>query len=112
MLPKIIKFIVFNYYKQKRLITCKNIFNCKIRKLHSNITLFVIFYYPLIHLNLEKLRCFLYILIRQMHLISIYLTNQKTTDYMTADWYHLPYEVLGKISTRIINEVRVDHHAN
>jgi GMP synthase (glutamine-hydrolysing) len=31
---------------------------------------------------------------------------------MTADWYHLPYEVLGKISTRIINEVRVDHHAN
>lgn len=29
-----------------------------------------------------------------------------TTDYMTADWYHLPYEVLGKVSTRIINEVR------
>ena len=30
----------------------------------------------------------------------------ETTDYMTADWYHLPYEVLGRISTRIINEVR------
>ena len=28
-----------------------------------------------------------------------------TTDFMTADWYHLPYEVLGKISNRIINEV-------
>jgi len=28
-----------------------------------------------------------------------------TTDYMTADWYHMPYEVLGRISTRIINEV-------
>ena len=28
-----------------------------------------------------------------------------TTDFMTADWYHLPYDVLGKISNRIINEV-------
>lgn len=27
-------------------------------------------------------------------------------DGMTADWYHLPYELMGKISTRIINEVR------
>jgi GMP synthase (glutamine-hydrolysing) len=27
-------------------------------------------------------------------------------DFMTADWSHLPYEVLGRISTRIINEVR------
>jgi GMP synthase (glutamine-hydrolysing) len=26
-------------------------------------------------------------------------------DAMTADWAHLPYEVLGRISTRIINEV-------
>jgi GMP synthase (glutamine-hydrolysing) len=25
---------------------------------------------------------------------------------MTADWYPLPYEVLGRISTRIINTVR------
>mmetsp|Transcript_20478 Transcript_20478/g.72413 ORF Transcript_20478/g.72413 Transcript_20478/m.72413 type:complete len:546 (-) Transcript_20478:39-1676(-) len=28
-----------------------------------------------------------------------------TTDYMTADWYHMPYGVLATISTRIINEV-------
>jgi len=28
-----------------------------------------------------------------------------TEDFMTADWSHLPYEVLGRISTRIINEV-------
>ena len=26
-------------------------------------------------------------------------------DYMTADWYHMPYEILHKASTRIINEV-------
>lgn len=24
----------------------------------------------------------------------------QTTDYMTADWYHMPYDVLGKISNR------------
>jgi GMP synthase (glutamine-hydrolysing) len=30
-----------------------------------------------------------------------------TQDFMTADWSHLPYEVLAKISTRIINEVRL-----
>ncbi len=29
-----------------------------------------------------------------------------TDDFMTADWCHLPYEVLGHISSRIINEVR------
>jgi GMP synthase (glutamine-hydrolysing) len=28
-----------------------------------------------------------------------------TEDFMTADWSHLPYELLAKISTRIINEV-------
>ena len=27
-------------------------------------------------------------------------------DFMTADWSHLPYELLARISTRIINEVR------
>jgi GMP synthase (glutamine-hydrolysing) len=26
-------------------------------------------------------------------------------DAMTADWYPIPYDVLGKISNRIINEV-------
>lgn len=30
----------------------------------------------------------------------------ETTDYMTADFYHLPYEVMGNVSSRIINEVR------
>lgn len=30
----------------------------------------------------------------------------ESLDAMTADWAHLPYEVLGKISNRIINEVR------
>lgn len=29
-----------------------------------------------------------------------------SVDGMTADWYHMPYEVMGKISNRIINEVR------
>lgn len=30
----------------------------------------------------------------------------QTDDFMTADWYPLPYEVLGRISTRIINTIR------
>jgi GMP synthase (glutamine-hydrolysing) len=29
----------------------------------------------------------------------------ETTDFMTADWVHCDYEVLGRISTRIMNEV-------
>lgn len=29
----------------------------------------------------------------------------QTEDFMTADWSHLPYELLARISTRIINEV-------
>ena len=29
----------------------------------------------------------------------------ETTDFMTADWVHVDYEVLGRISTRIMNEV-------
>ncbi|MCA9116916.1 MAG: glutamine-hydrolyzing GMP synthase [Planctomycetaceae bacterium] len=29
-----------------------------------------------------------------------------TDDFMTADWYPMPHEVLGRMSTRIINEVR------
>jgi len=30
----------------------------------------------------------------------------ETTDYMTADFYHLPFEILGIMSNRVINEVR------
>ena len=30
----------------------------------------------------------------------------ETEDFMTADWSHLPYELLARISTRIINEVK------
>ncbi|MEZ6047621.1 MAG: glutamine-hydrolyzing GMP synthase [Planctomycetaceae bacterium] len=30
----------------------------------------------------------------------------QTDDFMTADWYPLPYEVLQKMSTRIINSIR------
>jgi GMP synthase (glutamine-hydrolysing) len=29
-----------------------------------------------------------------------------TEDFMTADWSHLPYDLLARISTRIINEVK------
>jgi GMP synthase (glutamine-hydrolysing) len=29
-----------------------------------------------------------------------------TTDFMTADWHQMPYEVLARVSTRIINEVK------
>jgi GMP synthase (glutamine-hydrolysing) len=30
----------------------------------------------------------------------------ESEDAMTADWAKIPYEILGKISNRIINEVR------
>ena len=30
----------------------------------------------------------------------------KSEDFMTADWYQFPHEVLARISTRIINSVR------
>lgn len=30
----------------------------------------------------------------------------ETEDFMTADWSHLPHDVLARMSTRVINEVR------
>ena len=36
----------------------------------------------------------------------IALRAVETVDFMTAHWAHLPYEFLGHVSTRIINEVR------
>jgi GMP synthase (glutamine-hydrolysing) len=29
-----------------------------------------------------------------------------SADFMTADWYHMDYELLAKISSRVINEVK------
>ena len=36
----------------------------------------------------------------------IALRAVETVDFMTANWTHLPYDLLAKISSRIINEVR------
>ena len=36
----------------------------------------------------------------------IALRAVQTQDFMTAHWAELPYTLLGKISNRIINEVR------
>jgi GMP synthase (glutamine-hydrolysing) len=30
----------------------------------------------------------------------------ETQDFMTADWSHLPYELLGRVANRIVNEVK------
>ncbi len=38
------------------------------------------------------------------NVISLRCVN--TEDFMTADWSHLPYELLGRTSTRIINSVK------
>jgi GMP synthase (glutamine-hydrolysing) len=35
----------------------------------------------------------------------IAIRSVQTEDYMTADWSHLPYDLLARISTRIINSV-------
>ncbi len=37
---------------------------------------------------------------------AVCLRAVTSTDGMTADWAHLPYDVLGRASNRIINEVR------
>jgi len=37
---------------------------------------------------------------------TLALRGVTTTDFMTADWARIPYEVLGRVSNRIVNEVR------
>lgn len=37
--------------------------------------------------------------------VTVALRAVTTTDFMTADWAKLPYDLLGKVSARIINEV-------
>jgi GMP synthase (glutamine-hydrolysing) len=37
---------------------------------------------------------------------AIAVRSINSEDFMTADWTHLPYEVLARISTRVINEVK------
>ena len=37
---------------------------------------------------------------------AIAIRSVDTNDFMTADWSHLPYELLARMSTRIINEVQ------
>jgi GMP synthase (glutamine-hydrolysing) len=37
---------------------------------------------------------------------TIALRAVETTDFMTAEWSHLPHELLARTSTRIVNEVR------
>ncbi|HOJ10250.1 MAG TPA: glutamine-hydrolyzing GMP synthase [Clostridiales bacterium] len=36
---------------------------------------------------------------------TVALRAVKTTDFMTAEWVRIPYEILGKVSERIVNEV-------
>ena len=37
---------------------------------------------------------------------TLALRGVTTTDFMTADWARIPYEVLDLVSRRIVNEVR------
>ena len=37
---------------------------------------------------------------------TLALRGVTTTDFMTADWARMPYDLLEKISNRIVNEVR------
>ena len=37
---------------------------------------------------------------------AIALRSVSTSDFMTADWVRIPYDVLDKVSVRIVNEVR------
>ena len=36
---------------------------------------------------------------------TLALRSVTTTDFMTADWARIPYDVLDRVSVRIVNEV-------
>ena len=40
---------------------------------------------------------------RYEHVVA--LRAVETTDFMTADWAALPYDVLGRVANRIVNEI-------
>jgi GMP synthase (glutamine-hydrolysing) len=37
---------------------------------------------------------------------AVAIRSVNTDDFMTADWSRLPYDLLARMSTRIINEVK------
>jgi GMP synthase (glutamine-hydrolysing) len=37
---------------------------------------------------------------------ALAIRSVDTNDFMTADWSRLPYDVLARMSTRIINEIK------
>ena len=37
---------------------------------------------------------------------AVVLRSVNTTDFMTAEWTRIPYDILDRVSTRIVNEVR------
>ena len=37
---------------------------------------------------------------------TLALRSVTTTDFMTADWTRIPYDVLDRVSVRIVNEVK------
>ena len=41
---------------------------------------------------------------------TLALRGVTTTDFMTADWARIPYDVLDTISRRIVNEVQHINH--
>ena len=41
-----------------------------------------------------------------LRLYALALRGVTTSDFMTADWARIPYEVLDKASSRIVNEVK------
>jgi GMP synthase (glutamine-hydrolysing) len=42
---------------------------------------------------------------KRTYLHTVALRVVTSEDAMTANWAHIPYDVLGNISTRIINEI-------